>query len=270
MSSTQYQIKRLGGSPEVALSGKFKIDTNSMLEEAWKMTNGTKTSIIGGALIFFSIVLLLTSLIGHWFPPVEHSDGTVTFPPAYLALLFVLQVTVIPLLMSGLFMMGLKNSVAHGAAYASEKPVVPPNKPMMVFDFFRNPSPIIATEAIRQVILTSCLVLSVVGLGLVGFALWLFFAVVTNLAIPLVIKDQLSPMKAVKVSIQVSARKFFSFFILYFVMVVLFVLAAIPFGLGLIWIVPMYYNLIGILYREVFGIETPVDQPEEPALETAE
>jgi len=259
MSSSHSEIKRLGGSPSVALSNNFKIDTNAMLEEAWRLTKTTKAPIVTGALIMFVIALVCSQLIAGLFPPTELPDGSIAPTPMYLFLFMVLQIGIMPIFMAGLFMMGVKNSVSLSDAFARYKPIVPANSPSMVFALFRQPWPVIATEAIRQAILTASLAIAFAGFGLIGFAMWIFFAVTLNLAIPLVIKDNLSPFKAIKVSVQVSARKFFQFFILYFVMLVLFFLGLLTLGVGLIWVVPMYFNLIGIVYRDVFGIETPVE-----------
>ena len=42
-------------------------------------------------------------------------------------------------------------------------------------------------------------------------------------------------------------------------------LAIIPFGLGLIWMLPMIYNLIGVVYKEIIGVTVIEKNRPEPS-----
>ena len=43
-------------------------------------------------------------------------------------------------------------------------------------------------------------------------------------------------------------------------MLALFFLALIPMGIGLIWVAPLYFNLKGILYRDLCGVAVEVTE----------
>ncbi|MCI2284533.1 hypothetical protein L3081_15465 [Colwellia sp. MSW7] len=115
----------------------------------------------------------------------------------------------------------------------------------------------------------------------IGFKLYvlpgIFLAVTLSLTVPLVIEKKMSPMKAIVLSIQTLRFKFFPIFYLYFVLllslVVLFMPLAFllesgfaPLGIivlifGVSFLAPLFYNVKGILYREIFGISLATNKP---------
>ena len=48
--------------------------------------------------------------------------------------------------------------------------------------------------------------------------------------------------------------------ILFAIFFVLFLLGMVTFGLAFIWIVPLYYNVTGILYNDLFGVKEEAQQ----------
>ncbi|MGL6349110.1 MAG: hypothetical protein ACRC2U_04525, partial [Aeromonas sp.] len=70
----------------------------------------------------------------------------------------------------------------------------------------------------------------------------------------------LTPVQAILVSFKLCIRAWPSIVLFHCVMVVLFLLALIPMGLGLIWVAPLYFNCKGILYRDLCGIQVEVNE----------
>jgi hypothetical protein len=50
-------------------------------------------------------------------------------------------------------------------------------------------------------------------------------------------------------------RQWFSVAGVLLAMAIITALSAIPFGLGLIWTLPMGITTVGVLYRELFGVQ---------------
>ena len=76
----------------------------------------------------------------------------------------------------------------------------------------------------------------------------------------LIADKQLRPFIAIKLSIQMCNRYLLQLTILFVIFFVLFLLGMITFGLAFIWIVPLYYNVTGILYNDLFGVQEETQQ----------
>lgn len=263
----ELRVKRIGGSPEKALSNSFTLDPNVILQEAWELTKVTKGPFLVGAIIIYFITLLGTIIFNPLQGDLTIIEDISEVPWGFIVSQLAMQI-VAAVLLAGLINMGLRNAVRYVRSSENELTVVPENKPTMVFEHLLRAWPIVAVELIK---LLGLVVIMYLGF-LIGslfqislrtfFGFWLIvgvtFTIGLSLAIPLVIKDQLNPLKAVRVSLRVISRQFFAFATIYMVMSILAVLAVLTFGIGFIWVIPMFYNVKGILYREVFGIETHV------------
>ena len=145
-------------------------------------------------------------------------------------------------------------------------------KPKLVFGFLKRGS---------WVAVCALLTSTLVTIGLTLFYLpGIFLAVALSLALPLVVEKQLSPMKAITICIQATRFQWFKLFSIYLVLVLAVIISALPLAaagaseLGFIamaffifcltFIAPMFYNVKGILYREIFGLhmQTSTDKPD--------
>lgn len=97
----------------------------------------------------------------------------------------------------------------------------------------------------------------------VGMSLFILPAVyvyiTTTFAQTLIADKKVSPFSALKLSIVMSNQYLLSLLTLYAIFFALFLLGMITFGLALIWVVPLYYNVTGILYNDLFGYQ---DKPQ--------
>ncbi|MCC5855036.1 MAG: hypothetical protein JJU10_05035 [Idiomarina sp.] len=226
--------KRIGGSPQAALSNSFKLDTGAILKEAWEKSQANRWPLLQGALVAFAIAFLVALVIFSFAS--EGSEET-----TMLLTLFVLQAIVVPPFIAALNVMGIQRSVGRDI------------KSSDVFMFWRNPWALLTANIFALII---------VGIGQflasvpILTMIWsLVFQAAFSFVLPLVAFDALGPFRAIHVSALVVFRRLLQFLLIYGVMLGLFLLALIPFGLGLIWIIPMFYTLKGILYREIFGVE---------------
>ena len=73
---------------------------------------------------------------------------------------------------------------------------------------------------------------------------------------PLIVIENLGPIAALKRSIRTVNQHFFAYAGLFLLLGILMILSAIPFGLGLLWTLPLYFNAYGAVYRKAFGVDT--------------
>ena len=96
-------------------------------------------------------------------------------------------------------------------------------------------------------------------LTMIGYLLLLlpglYLALGYMLAIPLIVEKKLGAWQAMEASRRAITHHWFKAFFLMLLMGLIVAVSAIPLGLGLIWTYPMMVNVMGILYRDIFGVE---------------
>jgi hypothetical protein len=92
-------------------------------------------------------------------------------------------------------------------------------------------------------------------LGTLLFIASYYFALAFMFAPLLLVEKHLPIMKALKASIYAFNQHWAKIIVTYFIMSIILLLASLPSFIGLVWILPMFINLGGILYRIIFGVE---------------
>jgi hypothetical protein len=246
-------IVQVGGNIENALKGDYHIDVKAILSEAWQQTLKSRLSINIG--LFFSLLLgmLVSFIVSSYLGGIE---AVMADPQASMLLNLIVTVAVWPFI-GGVEMMGVQHAVGIKTDIK------------MTFSFLSRASWVVLCALFTSVLIS------------IGFKLYvlpgIFLAVTLSLTVPLVIEKKMSPMKAIVLSIQTLRFKFFPIFYLYFVLllslVVLFMPLAFllesgfaPLGIivlifGVSFLAPLFYNVKGILYREIFGISLATNKP---------
>lgn len=235
----------VGGSLTEALTGKYEFSLKSTIEQSFNITKNHLGSLFGGFLIIFGINVLMVLVFINFFSleSFEHS----------LELQFltsIIQAVINAPLLGGLMLMGIKHSVGINT------------KVTQVFDGFQRVMPLIVVSLIATVLnITLTMLLGQLhpNLGLLGS---LYLTVVLALAMPLVIERGVSPLNALFYSFRITHFKLPKFIVLFLLIMGALFLAIIPFGLGLIWVLPMIYNLIGVVYKDIIGVSI-IDKDEQ-------
>ncbi|MEX1032413.1 MAG: hypothetical protein WDZ30_03560 [Cellvibrionaceae bacterium] len=226
------------GSLERGIAGDYEFTIGDTLSEAWSKVSGKKLTVFLAALLYFIFLMVITfplqfalGALGYLSEGVPTSTG--------VAASFVVQLIVMALtlpLAAGFMMMGIKGSVDE------------PISPGMIFQYYGKTLPLLVTNLLMMFLcLIGYLLLILPGL-------YLTFAYV--LAIPLVVDRGLGPWQALETSRKAVTKRWFSVFFLMIILGVLMVLAVIPLGIGMIWVGPLMMLSLGILYRNVFGVES--------------
>jgi len=239
-------VVKVGGSIENATKGEYSLDVREILKEAWQLTLKSRLSINVGLFICLLIAMFTSMLVSS---PMGGIEAVMKDPQSITLLNIIVTLVVYPFL-AGVEMMGVFHSVGLKTRY------------QLIFAFLKRGS---------WVAVCALLTSTLVSIGLALFYLpGIFLAVALSLALPLVVEKQMSPMKAIVLCIKATRFQWFKIFAIYLTLVLAMIISAMPIAaaagseLGFIaiafflfclaYIAPMFYNVKGILYREIFGL----------------
>lgn len=232
--------EHVGGSLESGIAGEYDFVISEVLKEAWDKTYGLKGSFWLAAILLGIGMIIISSVLGmalgasafdpNAMPTPEEMTG---FFAQQMMIQLIMMVILAPF-MTGMMMMGVKRSVDRPVSFK------------MMFGYFS-----VAVPTIIAVLLTT--ILTWVGLLLLIIP-GLYLAIAYGLTIPLVGDKKLSAWQAMEASRKAITKRWFKFLGLYIVMMLIVLVSIIPLGIGLIWTYPMFMAVIGILYRDIFGV----------------
>ncbi|GLX80477.1 hypothetical protein tinsulaeT_38170 [Thalassotalea insulae] len=251
-------ILQVGGSIEKALKGEYSIDVKGVLHEAWRLTNKSRSSINLGLFISLLIGVLVTLLVASYVGGVDvlFQEQQGQQEPQAGALLNILVTIVVYPFLVGVEMMGIFHAVGLQTHVK------------LIFAFLKRGS---------WVAICALLSSTMVALGVTMFYLpGIYLAVALSLVLPLVVEKKMSPLKAISLSLQVTRFQWFHLFAIYLVLFIALILCVLPLVLlattsvallggvftlfALSYLAPMFYNVKGILYREIFGMHLSVSK----------
>ena len=236
----------IGGSIEKALKGEVELQPVTVLAEAWKITGKNIFSFLPAVICLFlaQVALLLLGLEVQLGSPTVFFDAFITgqgFTPEILKAGFMANfwsdVLIAPLYV-GVSLMALNHAVGL------------PSKPSQIVKGF---------SFTLVSLITMLLLSSIQGLGSSVFPLiGLFLTMALSMAILLVCEKKVSPIKAIQYSFMATIRKVLPMTAIYIVIMLMFFISIATAGIGLIWTLPFFFNLKGIIYRNMFGVTLQV------------
>ncbi|MCE2029540.1 hypothetical protein [Sessilibacter corallicola] len=227
------------GSLEKGLSGNYQLTVADVINESWRLTKGTKWTF-NLALSVYGLLFVLAVVIAMIPIFITLAGMTnVTLSGFFMVLIIVFYLGLIiattPMTVA-LIMMGINR--------ATDQPI----SVGMLFSQYHKTFPLFA------VILVSGIFINIGSYLLIIPGIYL--AIAYALSAPLVAEKDLSFWRAMETSRKAITHKWFTMFGIVFVLLVLNMIAMLPFGIGLIWTIPMSFIAIGITYRNIFGLGT--------------
>ncbi|KJG36335.1 membrane protein [Photobacterium angustum] len=236
----------IGGSIEKALKGEVELQPVTVLAEAWKITGKNIFSFLPAVICLFlaQVALLLLGLEVQLGSPTVFFDAFITgqgFTAEILKAGFMANfwsdVLIAPLYV-GVSLMALNHAVGL------------PSKPSQIVKGF---------SFTLVSLITMLLLSSIQGLGSSVFPLiGLFLTMALSMAILLVCEKKVSPIKAIQYSFMATIRKVLPMTAIYIVIMLMFFISIATAGIGLIWTLPFFFNVKGIIYRNMFGVTLQV------------
>ncbi|MEW6991471.1 hypothetical protein AADZ91_12370 [Colwelliaceae bacterium 6441] len=243
-------VLQVGGSLDKAVKGEYRIDVKAVLAEAWSTTKKSRISINVGLIFTLSIGVVVTLIVSQYLGGIE----AVFQDQQSSAMLNILVTLVVYPFLVGIEMMGIFHAVGLQT------------NAKLVFAFLRRGSWVAICALLTSTIVT-------MGLTML-YVPGIYLAVALSLVLPLVVEKRLSPIKAISLSLQATRFQWFNLFALYLILFFMLVAACLPLvilaktSLALIggvvtlfaitYLAPLFYNVKGILYREIFGMELSV------------
>lgn len=211
--------------------GRFTVMT--LLDDAWRYSKGVKGSLWGALIVMYLVLMVLGGAAALLAPPVFIGNDPLVVVAVQSALQALLS------FLSFLFTAGILMIAVNkiGQRYFSWK---------MVFVGFRRAGVLLQLFVLQSIML------------LIGFVLFvlpgIYLSVAYILAIPLIFLRGLGPWQALEISRQAVHKRWWTVFFALIAMGILVSLSALPAGLGLIWTIPMFVVMVGVLYYHFFGM----------------
>lgn len=241
------KVVQVGGSIDKSLQGEYTIDVASVFKEAWQLTLLSRISINIGILFTFIIAFVLSFILSEFMGGFEE---VIKDPQSTMLINLAVSMVICPFVV-GIEMMGVFHAV--GLKTNSK----------LIFAFLKRGS---------WVALCALLSSTLVSFGMNLFFLpGIYLAVALSLALPLVVEKKFSPIKAIIISLQVTRFQWFKLLSVYMLLTLCLVVSLIPLALlvttqlsviglmiflfALTFLAPLFYNVKGILYREIFGMK---------------
>ncbi|ABM03224.1 conserved hypothetical protein [Psychromonas ingrahamii 37] len=239
----------LGGDIKKSLSEAHHFDIKSLFKDAFVIT---KKNFLSLAVASFATIVPLGLAYLYIFQSFGEADQTMQ-----MVLNYIITLLVAPPLLTALQMMGIHHSVGLKT------------KANDLFKYFN----LILKLSLATMIVS--LVSNLVSLGLtqvfgsiglqISIVALLYFNMVFCLVNPLIAEKKLAPFLAIKLSFKIVNKNLLQFSFIYLLLMVLFFIGIITSGIGLLFIFPFYFNVMGIIYRQVCGVRVLAVEGSSPA-----
>ena len=218
------------GSIEKGLSGDFDLSLGSVLGDAWELSKGAKRTLLGAFVIYILGYAIVNTIVAGILGFLLSSLPIISM----IATGLLVSLLITPL-WAGTLMIAIKR--------AGKGPI----KASFVFNYYDKMIPLFLTVVIMYIAIFIGFILLVIP--------GIYLSIAYALALPLVVEKGLSPWQALETSRKAITKKWFSMLIISIVSMLIFLVSALPLGIGLIWTVPWLILASGVVYRNVFGIQ---------------
>lgn len=242
----------LGGNVERALSGDYELKAGEVFKEAWQLTVKNFFSfspaivilIILQLAIFYMALKLQLGNPGIILDAVLNPEA---FDPSIFSAIMVAnfsyEVISAPIF-AGISLMAM----SHAAGLTT--------KPRHIGKGLQYTVP---------VILATLFGLLLQGIaGMIFPLLSLYLSLAFSNSILLICEKQIPPMQSLLLSLRAVNKKLLALAAIYSLVSIMFVVGMMFYGLGLIFVLPFFFHVKGVIYRHMFGIKLKVIASEKP------
>lgn len=247
----------IGGNLTDALRGQYHLNLGDIFKYTFAATKSHWAPLFLGFLAFLGILLILTLLAFSilpeaWVSQVVPTEAEPQVSQHALLTLSLIGSAVGAPFWGGLILMGIRHSVDI------------PTKASDVFDGFSRAGALIITLLTTSVITQLALLLTGQVHWIVSVLAQIYFSVIFAFALPLVIERGITPLNAIYYSVRIVHYKLALYIVLLFVVTGLIIISSFAFFLPLIIVVPLIFNLVGVVYKEVVGVTIKLDKQQRP------
>lgn len=226
------------GSLEGGINGDYEFTISEIFSEAWERTKGAKGTFILAWVFYVIVAIVINAALSYVVPDTDmmFQEGRFVAGFIWAALPSLVTIPVLYPIMAGITLLGIHRAVDADISASS------------VFSHFGKIIPL----TILGILMSIMIMLGFILLVIPG----IYLSVAYLMAIALMIDKDLGAWEAMEASRKAISKHWFKVFFLYFLIVLLFMVASIPVLIGLIWVVPLFSILHGVLYKYMFGVDS--------------
>jgi len=257
------ELDTQGNVPSIseALSRGYDFSIGDVLSEAWSKVSGSKGTIMGAALLAFVLMFIML-----WITATISLVITKVAPVLGSVIQLILQIGISALiypLIAGLFVISIRRAANYPIRFT------------LIFDFFNKALPLLLSYLLINIIIIvpiallvgAAMALTFAGLpsavvflaGVIAGIYSIYLGIAYLFALPLIAERNLSPWQALEASRKAISQHWFKVFGLMLLCYILMVLSGFTLFIGLIWVMPLSFIALGIVYRTIFGVLPPAN-----------
>ena len=211
------------------LAKAYEFDIKALLSKAASLTKSNFGTLLQGSLVLFLTFVVLGVFAQQYIT--VHDDGTYTFE--HQSIIEIAAICIVAPLLTGLYMIGVTQ--ARGLKTSV----------FTIFQYF----PLLFLLALTQLVNSILVQLGLVLLLLPG----IYFYIASSFALMLVADRKMTPISAIILSCRVFNAYWSQIAAVFVVFTLLFITAPLTLGFSLIWVLPFYFSMMGLLYQELIG-----------------
>jgi len=252
------------GDFAAALRGEKSFAIGQLLQRAWDITLRSLPMLLIAGVVVILISMVVGSLVEALLPTsdvVVDDSGEVNWASiswTNIVLSNLINQAILAPFVAMLVLIGLRNGADLKTNFGQLKQVFASTPQLVLI--------VIVTTAIMVVAAATLVFLGSFVSMVLGFTLMalvlIYFQIAFTLAVPLVLDRGLSAWRAIIASLLVINKQMWRVLGLYLVMWIIMFISALPLGLGLLFTIPMLYNLNGVLYHTLIGCAAAEGQAE--------
>jgi membrane-anchored glycerophosphoryl diester phosphodiesterase (GDPDase) len=207
----------------------YDFDIIEMTKAGWERINGVKAQFIAGFAIYIAAAVIVQMVLGLVFP--QGSPEAPNFLNQQIV--GILSYPVLMPIMAGIMMMAIKHYRGEAVDFKS------------VFDYFYMTGKL----ALAGVIIY---VFTIIGIMLLVLPA-IYVSVAYAFTIPLIVDKNMDVWEAMELSRKTVTKHWFKVAGLMGLLSIIMFIGAIPFGVGLVWAIPLFFvTMYGLAYPVMF------------------
>lgn len=221
-----------GGSLAGGKAGDYELSIRGVFSDAWGLLSGVKLTFWLAFIAYLAVIMGISFVVGL----LSGLLGSAGTSQLILGIATQVIITIIGFpLMAGIILMGINRSVGKEISVG------------MIFNNWGHTLTLVLSYIIMMIM---------IGIGFVLLVIpGIYLLVAYTMAVPLIVEKGLGPWEALEASRQAISKRWFSVFGIFFCIMVVMIISAIPLGIGMIWTLPLSTLVLAVMYRDIFGVD---------------
>lgn len=209
---------------------EYDFDIIEIIKEGFRRIEGVKGTFVAAFGVYVAVAIILQIILGIFFPsPPSPAEPNLLNQQ----IITILSYPVLMPLMVGIIMLAINYSRGENIEFKS------------IFNYYH----LMGKLALAGIFIYVMTIIGFVLLVLPG----IYLSIAYVFTLPLIADKGMDVWEAMELSRKTVTKHWFKVFGLLFLLGLFFLVGAIPFGIGLIWAIPlMFITLYGLLYSSIF------------------